>query len=235
MCALHDIDLIIAEDDTVFRTLLAVHFETRGYRVRAVGDAASALEASRARVPDAILLDVGLGQGATGVEVCAGVRAIAGAGPVIVLVSQRCEDLDRLLGLGAGADGYVAKPTRPRVVEAYLKAALRRQAPVPRRARLRIQPHSVVFDGRLLDLTETERKILCALDATPSGTLCRDDLLDQVWGSSCSGWRRNVDAHVARLRRKLRRAGVQAGVVETVHGFGYRLSAAVRGGLDAQP
>ncbi len=235
MCALHDIDLIIAEDDTVFRTLLQKHFDSRGYRVRALADAAGTLHATGARVPDAILLDVGLGQGASGIEVCAGVRAIAGAEPVILLVSQRREDLDLLLGLGAGADGYVAKPTRPRVVEAYLRAAMRRQAPAPRRARLRIQAHSVLLDGRLLDLTSTERKILCALDAVPSGTLCRDELLDQVWGSACRGWRRNVDAHVARLRRKLRRAGVQEDIVETVHGFGYRLAAGVRGGLDARP
>jgi DNA-binding response OmpR family regulator len=228
------LDVMVVEDDSVLRELLSLHLAAQGHRVRSAASGEEALAACASAAPDVVVLDLSL-PGKSGLEVCTVLRTEVQPTPGIVIVTARGSEAEVMLGFDSGADDYVVKPCRPREVVARVAALARRLRPEPgTRETLRsgallvdVAGMRVTVNGGVIELTPTEFALLVTLMRAPGTVLSRKSLLATVWSSSHEGYARNVDCHVVRLRRKLDGAGLRAqAMIETVHGKGYRWSAA---------
>ncbi|MGY1699901.1 response regulator [Geodermatophilus sp. SYSU D00766] len=226
--------VLVVEDTAEIRELVVTVLTRAGLDVRAVGSAAGCLAEVRRSAPDLVVLDLGLPDG-DGTEVCRQLRAESGC--YVLMLTARAEEVDLLVGLAVGADGYMAKPFSPRELVARVQAMLRRPrtvtdttapgtAPV-RLADLEIDEDSreVRVDGAVVDLTRTEFDLLAALASRPGRVLQRETLLREVWRTEWAGSLRLVEAHMSNLRRKLQAAGLAEAGIRTVRGVGYRLVA----------
>jgi DNA-binding response OmpR family regulator len=172
-----------------------------------------------------VVLDVML-PGIDGVETARRIRA--GSSVPILMLTARDSDLDIVVGLEAGADDYVVKPVEPRVLDARIKALLRR---TERRAdgteqwgELAISRDTLIVtrSGQPVDLSPTELRLLLALTCAPGRVFSRLQLLEQVWEQDYLGDSRLVDATVQRLRAKVETDPAAPRFIQTVRGFGYR-------------
>ncbi len=220
--------ILFVEDDPSARTALELALTRLGHSVTSRATGEDGLAALRARRPEIALLDVML-PGVDGIEVCRRIRR-DDALPVILLTA-RGDDLDVVLGLEAGADDYVVKPVEPRVLDARIRAVLRR-ADLTRLDRtvhgdLVIDRASlkVTKAGADVRLTPTELRLLLELSRRPGLTLSRRQLLAAVWEHTHPGDSRLVDACVQRVRAKVEDEPAEPRLIETVRGFGYRFAA----------
>jgi DNA-binding response OmpR family regulator len=230
--------VLVVEDTDEIRELVTTVLRRAGFDVREAVSGAACLEEVRRNVPDLIVLDLGLPD-ADGTEVCRQIRAETQC--YVLMLTARAEEVDLLIGLAVGADGYMAKPFSPRELVARVQAMLRfpRTAPtaaepgvvaedsVRRLAELEIDEESreVRVDGAVVDLTRTEFDLLAALASRPGRVLQRATLLREVWQTDWEGNPRLVEAHMSNLRRKLLAAGLSSPEIRTVRGVGYRLVA----------
>ncbi|MFG1694396.1 response regulator [Nonomuraea sp. NPDC049309] len=217
--------VLLIEDDPAVREGLELALSRHGHRVRAVESGERGLEQLRADPPDVVVLDLML-PGIDGFEVCRRIRA-AGDVPIIMLTA-RGDDFDVVAGLEAGADDYVVKPVQPRVLEARMRAVLRRvgreQAELEHYRDLTIDRASLVVTKRgvPVSLAPTELRMLLELSGTPGRVHTRQQLLESVWEHGYFGDSRLVDACVQRLRAKIEDDSASPVYVQTVRGFGYR-------------
>jgi DNA-binding response OmpR family regulator len=228
--------VLVVEDTDEIRELVATVLGKAGFDVRAVGTAAGCMAEVRRQPPDLVVLDLGLPDG-DGTEVCRQVRAETEC--YVLMLTARAEEVDLLIGLAVGADGYMAKPFSPRELVARVQAMLRRPravGPAPREpveetvrrlAELEVDEDSreVRVGGAVVDLTRTEFDLLAALASRPGRVLQRETLLREVWQTDWEGNLRLVEAHMSNLRRKLQAAGLSTAEIRTVRGVGYRLVA----------
>src|SRR5881392_1832794 len=185
------------------------------------------LRKARAEKPDFIILDLMLPK-IPGLEVCKILKSEAATRHIpILMLTARAEEIDRVVGLECGADDYVTKPFSPREIVLRIKAILRRGAGEETVDRLSAGPitidpsrHQVLVNGKRVELTSLEFKLLRTLMQRRGRVQERDRLLNEVWGYESVIDTRTVDTHVRRLREKLGKAG---DIVETVRGFGYRV------------
>jgi DNA-binding response OmpR family regulator len=231
--------VLVVEDTDEIRELVSTVLGRAGMDVRAVATGAECMAEVRRDTPDLIVLDLGLPD-TDGTELCRQIRAETPA--YVLMLTARAEEVDLLIGLAVGADGYMAKPFSPRELVARVQAMLRfpRTAPaaapetpaeqerVRRLAELEVdeETREVRVDGSVVDLTRTEFDLLAALAARPGRVLQRETLLREVWDTDWEGNLRLVEAHMSNLRRKLVAAGLQTPEIRTVRGVGYRLVAA---------
>ncbi|QFP76988.1 response regulator [Deinococcus sp. AJ005] len=225
--------ILIVEDEARLGDILEEYLRREGYATERAMTGPRALELWRAARPALMLLDLML-PGLDGLEVARRVRAES-ALPIIMLTA-RDEEVDRLVGLGIGADDYVVKPYSPREVVARVKAVLRRAGGEASsvggfgvQTLYHVGPLSVDtaafevrLDGQPLDVTVAEVRLLAALAREPGVVRNRAELLSALGGLERGTDERAVDAHVKNLRRKL---GVREGLLDTVRGVGYRLRA----------
>jgi DNA-binding response OmpR family regulator len=228
--------VLVVEDTDEIRELVRTVLTKAGFDVRAVASGAACLDEVRARTPDLVVLDLGLPD-VDGTEVCRQVRAETEC--YVLMLTARAEEVDLLIGLAVGADGYMAKPFSPRELVARVQAMLRRPrvaaTPEPaaeseavrRLAELEVDEDSreVRVDGAVVDLTRTEFDLLAALASRPGRVLQRETLLREVWQTDWEGSVRLVEAHMSNLRRKLQAAGLSNPEIRTVRGVGYKLVA----------
>jgi DNA-binding response OmpR family regulator len=229
--------VLVVEDTEEIRELVTTVLGKAGFDVRAVGTGAGCMAEVRRQAPDLIVLDLGLPD-IDGTEVCRQVRAETEC--YVLMLTARAEEVDLLIGLAVGADGYMAKPFSPRELVARAQAMLRRPrtvaVPAPREpieetvrrlAELEVDEDSreVRVDGEVVDLTRTEFDLLAALASRPGRVLQRETLLREVWQTDWEGNLRLVEAHMSNLRRKLQAAGLHSPEIRTVRGVGYRLVA----------
>ncbi|MGP8300719.1 response regulator transcription factor [Streptomyces inhibens] len=221
--------VLLIEDDTSVRDGMELVLRRHGHQVEAVATGEAGLKLlSRPRGGgiDIAVVDLML-PGIDGFEVC---RRIRGRGQLpIIMLTSRGDDLDVVSGLEAGADDYVVKPITGRVLEARIRAALRRAGPVTRtdsddfaglvidRAGLTVTKH-----GTAVPLPPTELRLLLELSASPGRVFSREQLLALVWEHDFLGDSRLVDAAVGRLRAKLEDVPATPRYIQTVRGFGYR-------------
>jgi DNA-binding response OmpR family regulator len=219
---------LVVDDAPEYRRLIAAALENDGFSVEQAGDGEAALGVARTRLPDVVVLDLGL-PGLDGMEVCRRLRTFSDA--YVIMLTSRDDEVDSLMGLAAGADDYVVKPASGRLVVARARAMLRR----PRRADpqgpgdvsgawrhgdLTVDgpAREVHVAGRPVDLTRIEFDILAALIASPRIVITREAMVDAVWGANWYGDDHVLEVHVSNLRRK-----IGAGWVRTVRGVGYRI------------
>ena len=225
----HRAHILVVEDDSDIQELIRYNLARERYKVTVASTGEEALSLAHADTPDLVLLDLML-PGMEGLEVCRRLKSQSRtAGVRVVMLTAKGEEPDIVAGLELGADDYIVKPFSPRVLLARLKAVLRRgvageegEVPVFRRAGLTIRPerHEALLDGKPLDLTATEFRILQLLARRPGWVFTRAQIVDSARGEDYPVTDRSVDVHIAALRRKL---GDKGSLVETVRGVGYRL------------
>ena len=217
--------VLLIEDDAAVRDGLEVALRRHGHEVRAASSGEDGLAQLRSLPCDLVLLDLML-PGIDGFEVCRRIRA-AGSVPIIMFTA-RGDDLDVVGGLEAGADDYVVKPVEPRVLDARIRAVLRRADREPQERRshgdlvIDRAALTVAKAGQPVALTPTELRTLLELSRSPGRVLNRQQLLQAVWGHDHLGDSRLVDACVQRLRAKIEDNPSAPVYVQTVRGFGYR-------------
>ena len=217
--------VLLVEDDPAARQGLELALLRLGYRVHPAGTGEAALDGIRQGAADVVVLDVML-PGLDGFEVCRRLRRDSDV-PVIMLTA-RGDDFDIVGGLEAGADDYVVKPVEPRVLDARIRAVLRRLdragSPAETYGELVIDRGSltVALAGREISLTPTELRLLLVLSGSPRQVFSREQLLDLVWEHGYLGDSRLVDACVQRLRAKIEADTSGPRYIQTVRGFGYR-------------
>lgn len=220
--------VLVVDDEPHIRTVLRGYLEADGFAVSEAADGEAALAALHIDPFDLVLLDVML-PGIDGLEVLRQLRGFSDA--YVILVTARTEEVDKLVGLGVGADDYVTKPFSPREVTARVKAVLRRDRGVraDAEAPLRFQGltvnragRDVEANGRPVALSSLEFDLLAALAGAPGRVYSRAQLLEQVWGYDFYGDERVVDVHIRSLRAHLGDDAGDPHLIATVRGSGYK-------------
>ncbi|MBM3647417.1 MAG: phosphate regulon transcriptional regulatory protein PhoB [Alphaproteobacteria bacterium] len=223
--------VLIVEDETALVELLRYNLEQAGFRISAAHDGEQAMVAVQDEPPDLMLLDWMLPL-LSGIEVCRRLRRqTATANLPIIMLTARGEEGDRVRGLDAGADDYVAKPFSPTELVARIRAVLRRIRPALAEEALAyadivmdLVAHRVTRAGKPIHLGPTEFRLLRHFMEHPGRVFSREQLLDAVWGKDVYVEARTVDVHVRRLRIALN-GDEQADVIRTVRAAGYALDA----------
>jgi DNA-binding response OmpR family regulator len=227
------LNLLVVDDESELRELLVRLFTRDGHRVTAVADARSAIDRASTQQFDCVLLDVALGAGHDGIDVCRELRARRNVVPIIMLTARDSE-ADAVLGLEAGADDYVTKPFGPTELRSRIRAVLRRAGPRALGDEV-LQVGPVVLDltrrevrvrGETVQLTFSEFEMLRALMEQPERLFSREELLRAIWGDSAYRDPRGIDVHVRHLREKLEERPDEPMLLLTVRGAGYRIHAA---------
>lgn len=221
--------VLIVEDDTSQREVLAYNIRAEGYRVETAASGDEALLMVREEVPDLIVLDWML-PNVSGIEVCRQLKVNPDTHRVpVVMLSARSEENDRVRGLETGADDYVVKPYSVAELLARVRTQLRRTRPASVGQRLEyedilldVEEHRVYRDEHPLKLGPTEFRLLATFMERPGRVWSREQLLDRVWGREIYVDTRTVDVHVGRLRKILCSVGGKD-PVRTVRGTGYAL------------
>ena len=223
--------LLIVEDEPALVELLRYNLEQSGFEVDSTDNGERALTVIGETPPDLVLLDWML-PGLSGIELCRRLRRQPDTRNLpIVMLTARSEEHDRVRGLDAGADDYVAKPFSPVELIARVRAVLRRIRPALAEAVLiygdlsmDLVAHRVTRDGQPIHLGPTEFRLLRHFLEHPGRVFSREQLLDSVWGRDVYVEARTVDVHIRRLRLALNRDGL-TDIIRTVRAAGYSLDA----------
>jgi DNA-binding response OmpR family regulator len=224
--------LLIVDDDTDLRILLAGYFRRIGYDVEEKDSGIAAIEPATTGHFDCFIFDVSM-PGMTGIDLLRRVRDRGVSTPAMFLTAHDSID-DKVAGFEAGADDYLGKPFNPRELEVRVEALLRRSQGAQSAVdgeRIAIgelvidkRRHEVSLGGARVDLTPLEFQILELLASEPGRAWSRNALLDQVWSTEYEGYQRNIDPHINRLRKKLEADPKNPHYVLTVRGVGYKLN-----------
>ena len=219
---------LIVDDEQAIVDLVRHHLEKEGIVCLEASEGETALQLARTERPDLLVLDLML-PGIDGLEICRLLRREpATASMVVIMLTAKAEEVDRVVGLEMGADDYVVKPFSPRELVARVKAVLRRgrdpqTGTIRRIGTIEIDDakHQVRLAGQVVNLTVKEFALLSALMQAKGRVLNREQILEVVWGyaNAVDVESRTVDVHVRRLREKLRDESRR---IVTVKGVGYR-------------
>ena len=223
------LDILIVDDDAPLREMLTRSFAREGHRITAVADGHDALAEARDSRFDVVLLDVALGAGPNGHEVCRSLRARRDVTPIIMLTALDGE-ADTVLGLEAGADDYVTKPFGLAELRSRIRSLLRRShGHLPPAELLAIggvelnrETRSVLARGTPVRLTFAEYELLSCLMERAGRMVNRQELLRAIWGDSAYRDPRAIDVHIRHLREKLEVEPVRPVLIQTIRGAGYR-------------
>jgi len=222
--------LLIVEDETDLAQILADYLKRDGFAVTVIADGLKAMTELRQTPPDLLLLDLML-PGMDGLSILRELRRTSEL-PVI-MVTAKVEEIDRLIGLGLGADDYICKPYSPREVVARVKTVLRRtrltgeasstQAHAAAGTPIHIDRDAwqASVGGKRLDLTPKEFQLLQTLAARPGRVLSRVQLLDAIYEDNLEVSERAVDSHMKNLRKKLAQALPDSEPIRSIYGVGF--------------
>ena len=222
--------VLVVDDEPHIRTVLRGYLEAEGFAVSEAADGEAAIRQVRQHAPELMLLDVML-PGIDGLEVLRRVRTFSDV--YVILVTARSEEVDKLVGLGVGADDYVTKPFSPREVAARVKAVLRRNRGTRDAAETVLwfegltidkDAREVRVDGAQVNLSALEFDVLSALADSPGRVFSRRQLLERVWGYDFFGDERVVDVHIRSLRARLGDEAANPRLIATVRGVGYKFA-----------
>lgn len=218
-------NVLIVEDDKKMNEILVDYLETDGYQVYSAGDGIEALTLFEHETIQLVILDIMIPK-LDGWSVCRRIRSKSDV--LIIILSARSEEDDKLLGYELGADEYITKPFSPKVLLAAMSALLKRSMPntaapdtIIRHKKIAInkEAYSVTLSGKELLLTVKEYELLLKLMETPGKVYRREALINVIWGYDYFGDGRVVDTNIKTLRRKL---GDCSHYIQTVIGVGYK-------------
>ena len=227
--------ILVADDEPVFRDTLAFNLRRDGFDVTTAADGLSAVEAFQKTEPDLILLDLML-PGISGIEVCKRVREFSSV--PIIMVTAKDDEIDKVVGLEVGADDYLTKPYSYRELLARIRAVLRRvkaDVPAPEasevlragRIEMDTEAHEVRVDGKKTKMPLREFELLELFLQNPDRVLTRNQILDRLWGLNYIGDTKTLDVHVKRIRSKIEEDPSNPTALVTVRGLGYKLVSVV--------
>lgn len=222
------IKVLVIEDEEDIQNLLLLNLEAAGYKVLLTDNGYDGLRIAQEELPQVILLDLMLPH-MDGLEVCRRLKSSAKLRDIrVIMVTAKGEEVDRIVGFELGADDYVVKPFSIRELLLRVKAIVRRDSNEEDSARQVWKFEGLEFDfaamqfkldGKNINLTATELKLLAEFIQNHGKVLSRENLLNNVWGYEFEGYNRTVDTHVRRLRIKL---GRYSDIIHTSRGLGYK-------------
>jgi two-component system, OmpR family, response regulator RegX3 len=223
--------ILVVDDEPAIVDAVVYALRASGFDVDAFGDGESALEAARSDGYDVLVVDVRL-PGLSGIEICRRLRSESDV-PILILTAMDAE-VDRVLGLEAGADDYVTKPFSVAELVSRVRAILRRRE-LDRAAggsvrrvgslELDVNRHEVRVEGKTIRLTPSEFRLLAFLAQEPEHVYSRREIMQHLWDSTYVGDQRACDIHVSNLRRKIEETPGRPQRLVTVRGVGYKLLA----------
>ena len=219
----------LVDDEPDIVELVSLHLQKAGFKVKGFSNAESFLTFLNSQKPDLIILDLMLPD-ADGLEICKHLKKKDELSLIpVIMLTAKGEETDKILGLELGADDYITKPFSPKELVARVKVALRKQESKELTTKIQIgailinpEKYEVSVDGKRIDLTATEFKILKLLASQSGWVFTRDTILDYLWGKEKAVVDRTVDVHIKNLREKLGTAGQY---IKNVRGIGYKLEA----------
>ncbi len=225
--------VLLVDDEEDLLDLLSYALRREGFDVLTAQDGAEALRIARAERPDVIVLDIMMPK-MDGLETCQRLREDANLRLVpILMLTARSDERDEILGLDAGADDYLTKPTSSNLLVSHVRALLRRSERTEAATTTQLRVHDLVVDRdrylvtrepgtddeETFRLPRKEFELLYFLASHPGKVFTREDLLNQVWGPDVYVVDRTVDVHVRKIREK-----IGSDYIETVKGVGYKLN-----------
>lgn len=227
--------IVVVEDEPDILELLSYNLQREGYKVLCAADGLQGLALIQQVNPDLVLLDLML-PGIDGLEICRQLKAgVKTRNIPIVMVTAKGEESDLVLGLGLGADDYVAKPFSPKELIARVGAVLRRvtasavatgDQPIEfENLVIDLARHKVSLDAQEIVLTASEFRLLHCLASHPGRVFSREHLLNKAFGEDAVVIDRNIDVHIRAIRKK---TGEDRHFIETIRGVGYRFKEAAQ-------
>ena len=224
-----DKHILIIEDEPKIAQILVDFLHLEGYQTQVLLDGAEAVETIRNQQPDLVILDIML-PSKDGLSICKEVRLFSHV-PVLMLTA-RVDEIDRLVGLGFGADDYVCKPFSPREVVARVQAILRRtqhqtatndKQITYKSLTLDLDRHECKLEGQVVLLTPVEFRLLRTLLAKPGSVCSRDKLMNSCYDDSRIVSSRTIDSHMKNLRSKLAVVTERESLLHSIYGVGYKI------------
>lgn len=213
--------ILIIDDEDDIREILKYNLSKEGYETFEANNGESGLQKCIEIKPDLVLLDIMM-PGMDGIEVCETIRKTPGLENVLIcFLTARGEDYSQIAGLDAGADDFVAKPIKPKVLISRINAVLRRKSgdskPASEGLVINRERYHVELDGKIIQLPRKEFELLALLTSKPGSVFERDVILDSVWGSEIVVGDRTIDVHIRKLREK-----IGSDYIVTIKGIGYK-------------
>lgn len=216
--------ILIVDDEPDILEFMQYNLEREGFEVFLASSGKQAIQVAKDELPDLIILDVMM-PGMDGIETCRELRNDSRLrDTIIAFLTARNEDYSQIAGFESGADDYIAKPIKPRVLISRIKALLKRSGqgiadPVTEISGLTIDrnTYTLTKDGKELTLPKKEFELLAFLVTKPGKVFTRDEILNRVWGNEVVVGDRTIDVHIRRLREK-----VGNNVIRTIKGVGYK-------------
>lgn len=221
-----DIRILLVDDEPDILEIISYNLKEEGYKVYTAGDGKEGIEIAKSKKPHLIILDVMMPV-MDGIETCEEMRKVkALQETLIVFLTARSEDYSQMAGFDAGADDYINKPIKPRVLMSKVKSLLRRfkeqekkVSGILRAGKLRVDTdgYKVTYEGKEVSVARKEFQLLSLLVSKPGAVFKRKDILEAVWGDEVIVGGRTIDVHIRKLREKL---GEER--FKTVKGVGYK-------------
>jgi len=216
--------ILVIEDEKSINRFIRINLEREGFKVACTFSGEEGLEITRQFKPDVLVLDIML-PGIDGFEVCTRIREL-NPDVIIIMLTAKGQDMDKIMGLELGADDYMIKPFNPQELTARIRAHLRRYS-IDEDAEnagfmINEKQHKIYKNSNALNLSPKEYEIMSLLIKNSNKTFSRHELLDHVWGVDYIGDIKTVDVHICRLREKIEGVAADECYIETVWGYGYK-------------
>ena len=217
--------ILVVDDEIDILEFVGYNLRKEGYTVLTANNGLTAIEIAQEKTPDLVILDVMMPD-MDGIETCERMRAIPKlTNTIITFLTARSEDYSQIAGLEAGADDYITKPIRPKVLLSRVKALLRRRVVSDDFSnKLELgdiiidkEKHTVLYKNLKVELAKKEFKLLELLTSKPGKVFTRQEILENVWGLEVVVGDRTIDVHVRKLREK-----INDQYIKTVKGVGYK-------------
>ena len=219
-----DYKILLVDDEPDILEIISYSLESEGYKVSKANNGLDAIEIAEKEIPDLIIMDLMMPK-MNGVEACKQIRkSIKLKNVIITFLSARSEDFSQIAGFDAGADDYITKPIKPKVLLSKVKALLRRRFSDNDNQLVQINElvidrskYLVILKGIEISLPRKEFELLYLLTSSPNTVFSRDKILDVVWGRDVIVGDRTIDVHIRKLREK-----IGDSLFKTIKGVGYK-------------
>ncbi|MBX7181071.1 MAG: response regulator transcription factor [Bacteroidia bacterium] len=218
--------ILLVDDEPDILEFIRYNLAKEGFKVLTAGTGKEAIEIAKSEIPDLVVLDVMMPE-MDGIETCRELREIPKLqNTIIAFLTARNEDYSQIAGFDSGADDYITKPIKPRVLISRIKALLRRRSGIADTSEAVVEVQGLVIDrsrylvtkdGEVFNLPKKEFELLALLASKPGKVFTRDEILDRVWGDLVVVGDRTIDVHIRKLREKIGEDSIK-----TVKGVGYK-------------
>jgi len=216
--------ILVIEDERSINRFIKINLEREGFPVISAFNGEEGISMFRDYKPDAVILDLML-PGIDGFDVCTRIRELD-KDAIIIMLTAKGQDMDKIMGLELGADDYMIKPFNPQELIARIRAHFRRYSKTEKTEgagfSINEMHHRIYKEGMVLKLSPKEYELLALLIKQPNKTFSRHELMDNLWGKDYIGDLKTVDVHICRLREKIEEDSTNPYYIETVWGYGYR-------------